>query len=117
MQILSSGPSPIVVYHYMSCKGYTPNFKMSSGKNIITFTKTLHNAEFPVIPELKGLVIVHKIEVDIWCGKVVRHWLESRYVPINSWKYFELLKDLFEKSVKFFGETRDWMKKGWRESL
>ena len=113
MKILNIGPNACTLYHYMSCKGYTPNFSVNSGKREVIFTKTIHNPEFPVNPSLKGLVIVHKVQVDIYLGCVQKHWLENRGLPITCWAYLHLLEELQEQSIKTFNEMRHWCKGGW----
>ena len=117
MKILSSGPNMHTLYHYMRCKGYTANFDCNSGKSEIIFTKTLHNPEFPKIPALKGLVVVHKIQIDVHLGCVQKHWLENRGLPITCWDYLHLLEELQEQSIKFYNSTKEWMKYGWIEDL
>lgn len=113
MRLISRGPNPHTLAHYMRCKGYTPNYPVTSGKELIEFTKEIHNAEFPAIPSLKGLVVVHKILIDVYCGKIRKHWIENRYVEISQWQHFNLLKDLFEKSIKSYNEINTWLKEGW----
>lgn len=113
MRIISKGPNLTMLYHYMRCKGYTANFDCNSGKRMVTFTKTLHNPEFPKLPCLKGLVVVHKIEIDVTMGAVHKHWLENRGLPITCWDYLHLLEELQEQSIKFYNATKEWMKKGW----
>lgn len=113
MKVLSCGPNVHTIYHYMKCKGYTANFDCNSGKREIIFTKTLHNPEFPTNPVLKGLVVVHKIQIDMHMGCIKKHWIENRGLPITCWDYLHLLEELQEQSVKFYKAAKDWMKGGW----
>lgn len=113
MKLLSKGPNMVMIYHYMKCKGYLANFDSNSGKRMVIFTKTLHHPDFPKLPCLKGLVVVHKIEIDVTMGAVHKHWLENRGLGINGWDYLRFLEELQEQSIKVYNATKEWMRKGW----
>ena len=113
MQILNRGPNMTTIYRYMKSKGYDADYDCNSGKRMVIFTKTIHNPEFPKLPCLKGLVVVHKIRMDVQCGALTTHWLENRGLPITGRDYMKLLEELVEQSIKSYIEIKNWMKRDW----
>jgi hypothetical protein len=97
----------------MKCKGYTPDYKATSGKKDIIFTKEIYNPKKGVDKALEGLVVVHKIKIDVHMGAVQKHWMENRYLGIADWKYLDLLNKLFKDSIDTYNKIKCWMKKGW----
>lgn len=113
MKLVSKGPNLATIYKYMKCKGYDANFNSNSGKRFVIFVKTIHNPQFPKSPSLKGLVVLHKIELDVTVGSVNRHWLENRGLSINCREYLQLLEELQEESIKVYNAIKEWMKRDW----
>lgn len=113
MIILSRGPNINTLYHYMRCKGYQPNYSVNSGKRDIIFTKEIHSAQFPKLPCLKGLTVVHKIKMDVQMGCVQKHWIENRGLPITCWDYIHTLEELQEQAIKAYNMIKQWCRKDW----
>ena len=113
MKVLHLGPNLPTIYHYMRVHGYKANHSWNEGVEEVIFTKTIHNPQFPVKQSLKGLVVVHKIQINIHLACVQKHWLENRGLPITCWDYIHLLEQLNEESIKFYNETKSWFREGW----
>ena len=120
MQIRNTSPNVELIYHYMKSKGYQPNYRQSSEglqKRYVVFTTTLHNPDVPDAPSLKGLVVIHKIQIDMICGAVQKHWLENRDLGINSWQYVRKIEELYEKANNSFKDIKRWIKRGWIDQV